>query len=44
MSAFFDEYGDILLAIICAAFILVTINPVLDIVAVKIDAILSLLM
>ena len=44
MNSFFNQYGGILLAIICAAIILAVINPVLSEVSTKIDAILSLLM
>ena len=44
MKPLLEEYGNVLLAIICAAIILVVINPVLDLVAIKIDAILTLLM
>lgn len=44
MSPLFEEYGNILIAIICATIILVVINPVLDLVGIKISAILSLLM
>lgn len=44
MSSFLEEYGNILLALICVALILVLINPVISVVGIKIDAILSLLM
>lgn len=44
MKPLLEEYGNVLLAIICAAIILAVINPVLDLVAIKIDAILTLLM
>lgn len=44
MSPFLEEYENILLALICAALILVLINPVISVVGIKIDAILSLLM
>ena len=44
MKPLLEEYGNVIIAIICAATILVVINPVLSLVGIKIDSILSLLM